>query len=54
MATVRKFTVAALTAATTAVALGLAPSPWDKWVAVAAAGLGVFGVWAVPNAPAEG
>ncbi len=53
MATVRKFTVAALTAATTAVALGLAPSPWDKWVAVAAAGLGAIGVYIVPNEPAQ-
>jgi hypothetical protein len=46
---VRKFVVAALSGATTAVALGLFPNPWDKWTAVASAALGAFGVYAVKN-----
>jgi hypothetical protein len=46
---VRKFAVAAVTGATTAVALGLFPNPWDKWTAVASAALGAVGVYAVEN-----
>jgi hypothetical protein len=49
MAKYRKFIVAALTAATTAVSLGLLADPWDKYVAVASATLGALGVFAVTN-----
>lgn len=45
----RKFIVAALTAATTAVSLGLLADPWDKYVAVVSATLGALGVYAVTN-----
>jgi hypothetical protein len=49
---VRKFLVAALSAATTAAALGLLTDPYDKYVAVASAGLGAFGVYKIKNVPA--
>jgi hypothetical protein len=51
---VRKFVVAALSGATTAVALGLFPDPYDKWTAVASAALGALGVYAVSNDPSGG
>lgn len=49
MAQIRKFLVAAATAASTAAALGLLPEDVNKWVAVVLAGLGTIGVYAVKN-----
>lgn len=53
VAEIRKAVVAGATALSTALALGLVPSPWDQWTAVLFAALGVYGVYAVPNEPKE-
>ncbi len=46
----RKLIAALVGAATTAVALGLAPDPASKWLAVVVAFLSAAGVYVVPNA----
>lgn len=46
----RKLIAALVGAATTAVGLGLLPSPADQWLAVVVAFLTAYGVYAVPNA----
>jgi len=46
----RKFLVALLGFAASAVAAGIVPEPYDQWVTVAVAGLTALGVYRVPNA----
>lgn len=50
---VRKFLVAAATGLTQALSLGLLPSPFDKYAVLCLSVLGAYGVFAVPNEPAE-
>lgn len=52
-AEVRKFLVAVATGLSQALALGLLPSPYDKYAMLCLAVLGSYGVWRMPNeAPA--
>lgn len=53
MSEYRKFVVALVTAAASALSLGLIPDPWDGWTTVAVAALGAIGVYAVPNTPKQ-
>lgn len=52
-AEVRKFLVAVATGMSQALALGLLPSPYDKYVMCVLAILGAYGVFAVPNDPVQ-
>lgn len=49
IAEIRKFVSAAVGVAVGAVALGLAPDPWDKWIPLIAGFLAALGVYRFPN-----
>lgn len=54
MNNIRKFIVAAIAAAGTAVSLGVLPEEYNKYVAVAVAFLGALGVYVAPNTAPDG